>query len=183
MREGDSSLADGTFAVYLAPPEEELCGISGGLHFKHRAGFQCTRLPCELLWGPGPLEELLPTLARFEDDTLTDSVSQLDRVFVVRVDGEQTDDPRSPNDFADSSESDGVWHVLIADYPEDALWHVRRHGNQPPSEPDARCADCGVTELGRLASRSDVERCLSQYATRSRTSVPRSHPKQPTRSE
>jgi hypothetical protein len=163
VREGAASVAGGTFAVYLAPPEEELCGISGGLHFKYRPGVQCTRLPCDLLWGPGPLEQLLPSLARYEDQALTDSVSHLDRLFVLRVDGEQIEDPRSPDDFRASSENDGAWHVVIADYPEDALWHVRRHGSRPPSEQNARCTECCVTELGRFQNRPDVEQCLAHY--------------------
>jgi hypothetical protein len=97
VRDGDPSVDDGMFAVYLASPREDLCGMGGPtLSFSHRPGFQCTNLPCELLWGPGPLAELLPDLEQYEDVSLNDQVQHLDRLFVIRVDGETIDLPRSP---------------------------------------------------------------------------------------
>lgn len=41
-------------------------------------------------------------------------------VFVIRADGEQIDNPRSPADFEASDLTDGSWHVIRADYPFDA---------------------------------------------------------------
>jgi hypothetical protein len=163
VRAGDSSVQDGLFAIYLAPAIEELCGVHGGLHFNHRPGFQCTTLPCELLWGPGPLDKLLPEIDHYEDDTLRDSVEYLDRLFVIRVVGEQVDDPRSPSDFDESPENDGQWHVIRADYPHDALCHVRDHRDQLPAEgTEGRCSDCPVTELGRFRDRASTTKCLHQ---------------------
>jgi len=166
IREGDPSVEDGTFAVFLASPLEELYGIGGPtLHFSHRPGFQCTNLPCDLLWGPGPLAELLPDLACYEDDALNDGVQHVDRLFVIRVDGETVDLPRSPADFAAAEEANGEWHVIRADFPNDALWHVRRHRDLAPSDlRDGRCPECPITELGRFHDRTSTAECLEQHA-------------------
>jgi hypothetical protein len=165
LRAGDPSFEGGTFAVYLASPIEDLCGIGGSrLRFSHRSGFQCTSLPCELLWGPGPLYELLPELDRYEDRTLNDQVQHLDRLFVIRVDGDEIDLPRSPADFFASGEIEGAWHVVRADYPNDALRHVREHRDKSPSGLNGgRCPDCPVTELGRFHDRGSTAKSLERY--------------------
>lgn len=165
VRKGDPVVDGGSFAVYRASPAQELYDVAGGLHFAYRPGFQCTRLPCDLLWGPGPLEQLLPDLARYEDGALDDCVSHLDRLFVVRARGEEIDAPRSPADFETSTENDGVWYVIVADYPEDALWHVRRHGRHSSSERvSIRCSECCVTELGCFQERGDVSAAMRAAA-------------------
>lgn len=161
FREADSKLQDATFAVYLAAPEEELYDTHGGLSFCHRPGFQWTDLPCDLLWGPGSLSDLVGELDRFEGGALNDRVQHLDRLFVIRVDGDTVDDPRSPADFDACDLTEGSWHVIRADHPYDALRHVREHRDKPARDlRDDRCSDCAVTELGRFESREDTARCL-----------------------
>lgn len=166
LRAGDPSFEDAAFAVYLASPLEDLCGIGGsGLCFSHPPGLQCTSLPCELLWGSGPLSELLPELDRYEEQTLNGQVQHLDRLFVMRIDGENVEPPRSPADFFASGEIEGEWHVVAADYPYDALRHVRDHGEKSPSDlNDGRCPDCPVTELGRFHDRASATECLERHA-------------------
>jgi hypothetical protein len=161
VREADPKLQDATFAVYLAAREEELCDIRGGLRFRHRPGFQWTDLPCDLLWGPGSWSDLVGELDRFEDHGLNDRVQHLDRVFVIRVDREKMDDPRSTSDFHACDLTDGSWHVIRADHPYDALRHVRDHRDKPPSDlDDGRCPECPVTELGLFESREETASCL-----------------------
>jgi hypothetical protein len=157
VREVDPTLADGTFSVYLATPYEELCEIGRELSFRHRPGFQWTDSPCDLLWGPGPRSDLTAQLDRFETDTLNDQVQCLDRLFIIRVDGDEIDDPRSPSDFEACDLTQGSWHVIRADHPYDALRHVRAHRGMPVSElKDGYCPDCPVTELGRFESREQA---------------------------
>ncbi len=165
LRAGDPSFKDGTFAVYLAAPTEDLCGIGMPmLGFSHRPGFQCTSLPCDLLWGPGPLDDLLPELDHYEDPTLNDQVQHLDRLFVVRVDGDAIDPPRSPADFLAVAEIDGTWHVIRADYPNDALRHMREHRDKSPSDLNGgHCPDCPVTELGRFHDHASTVKYLEQH--------------------
>lgn len=111
--------------------------------------------------GPGPRDELIPQLDRFEDESLSDHLEYLDRVFVIRIDGDRPDDARSPEQFNASPEKTGVWHVTRADHPLDAWCHVRDHRDKPVGElADGRCPDCPVTELGRFESREDTVRCL-----------------------
>jgi hypothetical protein len=161
VRAGDSSVDDGAFAVYLAPVMEELHGMHGGLHFKHRPGFQSTSWPCDLLWGPGPLAELLPKLDQYEDEACRDRVEYLDRPFLIRVVGDQVDDPRSPSDFAASLVYGGEWRVIRADYPQDALHHVLDHRSLLPHKgAEGRCSECPVTELGRFHDRTGAAECL-----------------------
>ena len=161
VREADAKLHDATFAVYLAAPEEELCDIHGGLGFRHRPGFQWTDLPCDLLWGPGSWSDLEGELDLFEGDALNDRVQHLDRLFVIRVVGENIDDPRSPSDFHACDPTEGSWHVIRADHPYDALRHVRDHRDKSPSDlNDGYCPDCPVTELGRFESGAETESCL-----------------------
>lgn len=165
VRTADSALHDAVFAVYLAPAHEDLYDTAGGLHLRHRPGFQSTTLPCELLWGPGPRSDLLSQLSRFEAEAVADSVPYLDRVFVVRVDGEQIDQARSPDDFAASPVTGGEWHVIRADYPQDAFRHVRDHGSLPARarSGDVRCRECPVTVLGHFTSRDEVAKCLAGH--------------------
>jgi hypothetical protein len=161
VREADPTLQDATFAVYLAAREQELCDIHGGLRFRHRPGFQWMDLPCDLLWGPGSWSDLVGELVRFEGDALNDRVQHLDRLFVIRVDGETIDDPRSPADFDVCDLTEGSWHVIRADHPYDALRHVRERRGKPVSElKDGHCPDCPITELGCFESREDTAICL-----------------------
>lgn len=161
VRDADPALRDATFAVYLAADREDLCDIHGGLHFRHRPGFQWTDLPCDLLWGPGSWSDLLGEIDRFEGDALNDRMQHLDRLFVIRVDDDTVDDPRSPADFDVCDLSEGSWHVIRADHPYDALRHVRKHRDRSAGAlHDGRCRDCAVTELGRFESPEDTARCL-----------------------
>jgi len=169
VREADPTLQDATFAVYLAAPEEELCEIGRELRFRHRPGFQWTDLPCDLLWGPGCWSDLVGELDGFEGDALNDRVQHLDRLFVIRVDGANIDDPRSPSDFHACDPTEGSWHVIRADHPYDALRHVRDHRDKPVGDlKDGYCPDCPITELGRFESRELTASCLELFGGRTR---------------
>jgi len=161
VRVDDPAVADCLFAVYLAPASEELWDIHDGLQLRYRPGFQRTSLPCELLWGPGTRERLLPDLIRYEDNDLSDRVEYLDRLFVVRVADDQIDDARSPEDFDACQQNDGEWHLLRADYPQDAFCHVRDHGDVAATGADEQpCRHCAVTMLGRFDDRASAAQGL-----------------------
>ena len=146
-----------TFAVYLATRDEELCDVFGGLRLRYRPGVQCTQYPCELLWGPGSWCDLLPELSRLEDPAVRDRVEYLDRIFVVRLDGEEVDDPRSPADFASCAEPDGSWVVVRADYPGEAFRHVRGR-----CKSDAAAAGRSAHGLSERARRRTLCGCATQ---------------------
>jgi hypothetical protein len=56
-----------------------------------------------------------------------DEVEYPDRVFVIRIDGDQPDYARSPEEFATSTEQTGTWFIIRADHPLDAWNHIRYH--------------------------------------------------------
>jgi hypothetical protein len=165
----DPGPGDWTAAVYLAAPEERLVQLSGeGPNFMHRPGFQATELPCELLWGPGPWEELDAHLARFEGTSLCDEVDYVDRLFVIRVASDRPDLARSPTELVASRETEGVWHIVRADHPLDAWCHVRDHRDLPAGESkDGCCPECPVTRVGSFESRAETERCLEALCGKS----------------
>ena len=87
--------------------------------------YERTRFPVQLLWGPGKPEEALQWFQTVKPQP--DSVSYLDRLFVLRIFEDRASLPRSP-EVALGLEGDrrnGKWYVLKADFPLDAFGHVR----------------------------------------------------------
>ena len=164
VREDDPKYRDWNYSLFLATPNEQLVELhSGGPRATHQAGFQNTMYPCDLLWGPGPREELADELDRLEDVSLCDEVKYLDRVFVIRVDGERSDDARSPEEFNVSTEQNGVWHVTRADHPRTAWCHIRdKHAQDIARSQPVACLDCAVTDIGRFGSREETTHCLQR---------------------
>jgi hypothetical protein len=161
VREDDPKFRDWIYTIYLAALDEDLVRVGGGGPKPiHRPGFETTMFPCELLWGPGPRDELVPHLDGFENQSHSDHVEYLDRVFVIRANGERPDDAQSPGQFRDSATHTGRWFVIRADHPLDAWNHVRYHRDQPTRAKYTQCAECPVTEIGRFKSRAEMESCL-----------------------
>ena len=72
----------------------------------------------------------------------TDEVEHLDRLLAVRVDDTKTYLPLRPEVFAalPTERRTGTWHLLRADFPNDAFAHVRSHGtNDTDDEPGCSC--------------------------------------------
>ncbi len=129
----DSQPADVTVLLVRGVREDE------GL-FEYDAAFEHTRFPADLLWGPGGHREAVIWLE--EQRPQPDNANYLDRWFVIRSDDAGTDRPRHPNVFAGLPESQrvGRWHLLRADFPEDAWLHVR-FGHRPY---DGACDECAA---------------------------------------
>lgn len=124
---------DWTYALFLAADGEELIEFDwetpGHQCFLHLPGFQMTQYPATLLWGPGSHDELIAALPDFDDQTPTDAVAFLDRVFYIRTteDAARPEFPRSAADVLDLQLDDAsaVWYVMRADFPMDAWALVR----------------------------------------------------------
>lgn len=134
----ESGRHDWTYAVYLTARDEELTTTDatdpGHLRFAHIPGCQSTNYPTSLLWGPGAWSELLATLDALSDQTPTDHVPFLDRVFYVRVtNSEKPEYPRDRADVlaADLHDGSATWYVIRADFPADAYVFVRDRDETP----------------------------------------------------
>ncbi len=127
-----SDLAEATILLVRGVPQDE------GL-FDYDTAFEDTRLPTDLLWGPGSYREAINWLD--EKQPQPDVVDHLDRWFVIESNGENVGRPRNPSAFAALPESEraGSWSLVRADFPQDAFTHVR-YDHQPFAGPCAECA-------------------------------------------
>jgi hypothetical protein len=110
------------------------------------ARYDTTPYPLKYLWGPGARDQAISWLA--ENQPVGDEVSPLDRLFLIRRKGGKVYLPVRPENFLGlpSQHRRGTWKLVMADFPNDAHYHVR-HQNQGHKE----CPDehgCAVTLLG-----------------------------------
>jgi hypothetical protein len=134
------------FAVFLAAETEKLTErCDHGWTFTHRQGLQRTVYPCEQLW-TGGYPELVVAIEAGEFVDCADTVEHLDRLFFIRVEGGNIDEPRSAADLLALDEPHrGHWHAVVADSPYQAFLHVRDHTGADPGEEFARsCPECFV---------------------------------------
>ena len=87
---------------------------------------ETTRYPSEYLWGPGSYSDALAWVRSAHPQP--DEVEFLDRLFLTRQDGDTIGAPYRPEACATLAEPerDGTWHLVLADYPADAVNHLRR---------------------------------------------------------
>jgi hypothetical protein len=85
--------------------------------------FEQTNLPMELLWGPGSADDALHWIGA--EQPQPDTIEHLDRLFWVDMDA--TEFPREIDDEsqATSVPADREWTLIRADFPRDAVGHVR----------------------------------------------------------
>jgi hypothetical protein len=140
-------LTETSFIALRAVPNDELTS--------YNSVFETTRYPAELLWGPGTEAQLQAWATTAPTDT--DSVTYLDRYFLVREHNGEVDLPMRPSIAAGRTGTgrDGHWHLVRSDYPLDAFGHVRLRAGliTPPTDqrPCARmgaCPNCAVESLG-----------------------------------
>lgn len=89
------------------------------------ARYELTGYPTELLWGPGDRLGAVEWLA--EAEPKADKVTYLDRLFAIRRDAGKVYLPRRVETFLGlpPTHHSGTWHLVRADFPNDALAHVR----------------------------------------------------------
>ena len=108
------------------------------------ARYELTSYPTDLLWGPGDRDGAVAWLAT--KAPRGDNVAHLDRVFAIRHDGGKVFLPCRPEILLGlpAAHCRGRWHIVRADFPNDALSHVRHLalGDPCPTDPDGsgRCA-------------------------------------------
>jgi hypothetical protein len=113
--------------------------------------FENTAYPCDLLWGPGTQAQALTWLETTH--ATVDSCDHLDRVFLLRYDGQQLHMPQRPDIVAgmESEGQPGTWFAVRADFPADAFTHVRAivEGNTSHHVSSGECRGCHAVTLGR----------------------------------
>jgi hypothetical protein len=165
-----------TLADTVTPwPEDHRYVLVRAAEHEHLADFattfESTAYPCDFLWGPGSRDAAKEWYSSNApgSDTVDD---YLDRWFVVRHDeGGDPELPLRPTAFLGipKGQRHGTWHLVQADFPNDAYTH-RRHGPTGGSgELSRACALCHATagvsggwgliarELTRLLPNLDAE--------------------------
>jgi hypothetical protein len=125
--------------VVLAPDVDQ------GLH-DFDARYELTPYPVDWLWGPGTRQEAMAWLANSQSPN--DEVTTIYRIFAVRVDEGRTYMPIRPELLSNLPEDrrSGTWHLVQADFPNDAHFHLRHLARREPC-PEERRGGCPVTEL------------------------------------
>jgi hypothetical protein len=130
------------------------CGRDDGPYWgvsSFDAQVEATSFPADLLWGPCSWSDAIAWVEDQQPEP--DQVEYLDRLFMVRVRGNQADMPRRPEVAAGlDDDPNSKWYLVRADFPVDAFVHVR---NIAWSAGDAPCADlgeCSVCAAATLAS-------------------------------
>ncbi|HVC07358.1 MAG TPA: hypothetical protein VND98_07240 [Solirubrobacterales bacterium] len=152
------------FAVFLAAEDEKLTERDGDSWvFTHRQGLQRTVYPCEQLWA-GTYMDLVAALEAGAFSDCADTIEHLDRLFFVRVEGEQIDEPRSTADLLafDPSRA-GRWHAVTADSPYQAFSHVKNHGKGKLREESGSCPECFVRTRGVFGDSSGAIALARSY--------------------
>ncbi|MHB1430805.1 MAG: hypothetical protein ACYCVZ_01635 [Streptosporangiaceae bacterium] len=123
------------------PWDRELC------QFDSR--YEASRLPAELLWGPGSVGDALDWASETQPEG--DVIDALDRYFMLRYNDGLLYLPQNPRIAAAAagSEQDGNWFVLRADAPDEAFNHQRQMlaGGYGCRE-DRECPKCPVETIG-----------------------------------
>jgi hypothetical protein len=109
------------------------------------ARYDTTSYPMNYLWGPGTRDAAIDWLAG--NQPTSDEIEPLDRLFLIRRDKGKTYLAIRPGNFLGLPHHNrrGTWKLIMADFPNDAYFHVR-HLNQGQKE----CPDkhgCRMTVL------------------------------------
>ena len=127
-------------------------------------GAEMTAMPCQLIWGPGSFDAAQEALKTIPLDRWRDSVSYIDRVFLVPETAEgPPQPPRSPRSFLEMGDAADrmSWQVVIADLPFDALGHVAHVVREGSDRPVGWCEQCAVEVLGAGLTSAQAAALLS----------------------
>jgi hypothetical protein len=131
-------------------PPDWNCLVVRGVHndpdwHQFDARYERTRFPAELLWGSGDRIEAAAWLQLTRPTG--DETTHLDRDFAVRVRDQKVDLPSRLEILlgAPKEQRPGTWHIVRADFPNDAHYHVRHLvRGEPCGEDDSDSIACPV---------------------------------------
>lgn len=105
--------------------------------------YERVRYPTDYLWGPGARADALAWLR--ESPPTSDTVSMLDRTFVIREHEGHVWLPMRPGMLATtpSGSREGHWYLVGADTPDQAFAHVRAMlSGEKACKPSKTCPTC-----------------------------------------
>jgi hypothetical protein len=142
----DAQADERTWYVVLAYDHERL-------GYWRPSGVELTTTPVNRLWGPGSWDELRAVADHSAPSWATDAVEILDRLFYIRVRGDQIELPRSAESVRSLRDRDPSerWLVVRSDGPGDATSHARdalarTHPRQGP------CHKCPAESMGPIGA-------------------------------
>jgi hypothetical protein len=112
------------------------------------ARYELTAYPTELLWGPGDRLGGVEWLSVAKPSA--DEVTYLDRVFAIRRDSGKVYLPCRIETFLGlpRTHHSGNWHLVRADFPNDALGHIRHvDAGDPCPATESDMPGCPVEDL------------------------------------
>ncbi|HXA29280.1 MAG TPA: hypothetical protein VN193_11105 [Candidatus Angelobacter sp.] len=138
------------------------CVVLAGKHERLSSwhpGFDCTALPVDAVWGPGPWEDLCAAVEQNHQSWLTDYVEILDREFFIRTLLGSIELPRSAAQVAALRDRhrDERWGVIRADFPGMAMHHLSGYTTGPHAE-HGPCPSCAVEVVMSGARRETIDR-------------------------
>lgn len=140
------------------------------------ARFDLTAYPTDLLWGPGRRDAAIAWLTTAKPGN--DTQPHLDRMFAIRRHAGKVFLPCRPEVMLSIPEDrrSGVWHLVRADFPNDAFAHVR-HANVSECR-TGRIGGCPVEDVHKGTWHEVVKRVAAlcpgiQPAQHSDVRVPR----------
>ncbi|WP_416903225.1 hypothetical protein [Micromonospora echinospora] len=108
---------------------------------------EMTHYPADLLWGPGTITDAAAWFAQHKPEP--DECDYLDRIFMIRHDGQDLYLPMRPSVAAALPNQDrpGNWYVVKADHPNDAYHHVRNLVTRTGCDQIGPCRECYTETL------------------------------------
>jgi hypothetical protein len=136
------------------------------LRFFH-SRFETTAYPAQLLWGPGTAAAATEWAEASEaGGPLGDAVDHLDRVFAIRLAGDDLYQPMSPEAALGvlPDERAGEWFIVRADYPSEARSHIRSRLTDPKHcQAPGPCSECAA-DLLAIGPYDEVTAVLAEHS-------------------
>lgn len=146
-------------------------GVVADEFWSFDAQLETTRFPSEYLSGPVARWQALEWLAKHNLES--DSVEYLDRVFVVRVfEGAIAVYRPSIAVALTGDDRSGKWHLIRADFPDDAFNHVRHLESDDACGEGGSLSECAVEEVLTDEWDTTAATLLDRFGVRGVTSVP-----------
>ncbi|MFD7161419.1 hypothetical protein ACFV9C_43015 [Kribbella sp. NPDC059898] len=139
--------------------------------FDFNSRYEQTAYAAEWLWGPGSVDDAVAWMKAAAP--AVDEQDHLDRVFAIRIHDGQLCAPQRPEIALKAAPADqaGEWSAVRADFPTQALVHVRNRVTTEYCQDSGPCETCAADLLAH-GSYDDIRETLSQSTSRTIDQLP-----------